>query len=1473
MSATRRARRTVLAAMLLAGVMAVAFGAQAQAATYGEESRYALGSKVTLAAETDAFGVDQENNVAFVGYKSGESGKYGLKEVKVNAANKGEVLGTVTFKPPSGTSVGLSEEATGIEGVAVDGERHVVYVLARYEQEAAPKGIGVYVAGALYAFSTIPKAGKLEPAPHTAEGLLANFAALGATSLQPNVALAYPQGITLDPKTHEVIILGEAEEGNYSAANEKRHLALQRVSEQGELGKRYVSAKTVQEEGSSPELADSPVVTTSGRVFFQRGEVSTKNPESLLAAPSSFESSAPPTTVFQFTPFENETITEKLLTFDSPSSGEKLGAALTYAPTAEGEGRFYSAAEIYPYVVKEGHVEEGNGGPYPGALGLSYTEQGETAKVSERGWTGGQAEGICSIGGLGETYAMYAAGKENKLFALSIHKTFPPEEKEEAEVIELGPNGSGCPRAEAAPMRAEVNGKSVATAATGTPVKFSVELTANATSVEWSFADGATQTVTTGEYQTATIKHAFAQAGKYKVTAKIHTDDLTTEEVKGEVELEITGETKPIAPLVTKQPVNASVTEGESASFEAEASGTPAPSVQWEVSTNGGSTFAAVGTGTSGGTTDKLTVSATTSAENSYRYRATFTNSAGSASSGSATLTVNAKPVAPKVTKQPVSVEVTEGEPASFEAEASGTPAPSVQWEVSTDHGASFAAVGAGTSGGTSDKLTVLATTLAQSGYQYRATFTSSAGSAKSATATLTVKAKPVEPTVTKQPANASVLAGESATFEAEASGIPAPSVQWEVSTDKGATFAAVGAGTTGGTSDKLTVSSTTVSENGYQYRARFTNSVKSVTSNAATLTVTTKAVAPMITKQPVSVEVTEGEAASFEAEASGTPTPSVQWEVSTDGGGTFTAVGAGTSGGTSDSLTVTSTKVSESGYKYRAKFTNSAGSVTSATATLTVKIKPVLPNVTKQPVSVAVTEGESASFEAEASGTPAPGVQWEVSTNGGTAWAAVGAGTSGGTTDKLTVSATTPAENGYQYRATFTNSAGSATSSVATLTVNAKPVAPAVTKQPVSVEVTEGESASFEAEASGSPAPGVQWEVSADHGASFSAVGTGTSGGTSDKLTVSTTTLPESGYQYRAKFTNSLGAATSSPATLTVKARPAGAPTLTRSPGDQAVTAGDSASFEAEASGSPTPSVQWEVLTSGGTAWMPVGAGTSGATSNKLTVAPTNTSENGSLYRAKFSNSLGTATSNVATLAVKARTPEAPKLTNSPANHSVKSGESATFEAAASGSPTPSVQWEVSIGGTAWANVGAGTTGGTSDTLTVDSTSTSENGYKYRARFTNASGAIISGEATLTVNSGSLEGFGGVLGITAVAPNATIVSNSTKVSSGGALRIEVGCPAGATSCIGTVTLRTLHAVSAGNHVSRAPLTLARVSFTVAAGQTKMLTLHLSTKARTLLRRQHGRLRARATIVARNPAGEERTGSRVLTLALAKRKH
>jgi hypothetical protein len=105
----------------------------------------------------------------------------------------------------------------------------------------------------------------------------------------------------------------------------------------------------------------------------------------------------------------------------------------------------------------------------------------------------------------------------------------------------------------------------------------------------------------------------------------------------------------------------------------------------------------------------------------------------------------------------------------------------------------------------------------------------------------------------------------------------------------------------------------------------------------------------------------------------------------------------------------------------YKTGYTNST--VTSATYTINPA---VTPTITTQPISKTVTVGLSASFTAVASGTAPLTYQWKKA----------GVAISGATSATYTLAATV-AGDAASYTVTVTNSAGSITSSAATLTVN----------------------------------------------------------------------------------------------------------------------------------------------------------------------------------------------------------------------------------------------------------------------------------------------------------------------------------------------------------------------------------------------------------------------------------------------------
>ncbi len=94
----------------------------------------------------------------------------------------------------------------------------------------------------------------------------------------------------------------------------------------------------------------------------------------------------------------------------------------------------------------------------------------------------------------------------------------------------------------------------------------------------------------------------------------------------------------------------------------------------------------------------------------------------------------------------------------------------------------------------------------------------------------------------------------------------------------------------------------------------------------------------PGITGPPASEAVVAGTTASFTVAASGSPAPAVQWQVSTDGGNTFTNVsGSHFAGYNSGTLTITAPTTAQLGEQFQAVLTSPAGTVATVPVHLVV--------------------------------------------------------------------------------------------------------------------------------------------------------------------------------------------------------------------------------------------------------------------------------------------------------------------------------------------------------------------------------------------------------------------------------------------------------------------------------------------------------------------------------------------------------
>jgi hypothetical protein len=305
--------------------------------------------------------------------------------------------------------------------------------------------------------------------------------------------------------------------------------------------------------------------------------------------------------------------------------------------------------------------------------------------------------------------------------------------------------------------------------------------------------------------------------------------------------------------------------------------------------------------------------------DNGAEYTVVVSNAQGSVTSSIAVLTVNSTTV-PLITVQPTNQTVIAGQAALFSVTASGTAPLSYQWRTN----------GVELAGATNASHTTAATVTNDSGALFSVVVSNVLGSVTSVNAVLTVNA-PTAPAIDTHPADQTVSAGQTAIFAVTASGTAPLFYQWRTN------GTAIGGATGAGYTTPVTVTN----DNGMLYSVVVSNVAGSVTSSNALLTVTAMAaVAAAITVQPANRTVTAGQTASFSVTASGTAPLYYQWRTN--------AVAIG--GATNTAYTTAATVTNNSGTLYTVVVSNTAGSVTSSNALLTVNAAAVV--VSGLPVS-----------------------------------------------------------------------------------------------------------------------------------------------------------------------------------------------------------------------------------------------------------------------------------------------------------------------------------------------------------------------------------------------------------------------------------------------------------------------------------------------------------------------------------------
>lgn len=491
-------------------------------------------------------------------------------------------------------------------------------------------------------------------------------------------------------------------------------------------------------------------------------------------------------------------------------------------------------------------------------------------------------------------------------------------------------------------------------------------------------------------------------------------------------------------PAITLQPAPQTVCAGANAIFTI--TSPTALSFQWQVSTDGGANY----TNIAGASTATYTVVGATAAQNGYLYRCIANGQCGSTNSTGALLTVQTAPV---ITNQPVASTICGGSGASFSVTANGSNL-TYQWQESTNGCTTWNNIAnAGIySGATTATLTISAAPVTMNGYAYRCVVSGSCTPAATTTGCITLTVNtPIN--ITAQPANVTICAGSNTSFSVTATG-STPGYQWQLSTDGGTTWNNISNGGvySNATTATLNLTGVTAGMSGYRYRVVVSGVAPCAAVNSNGTAALTVQTAPSVTGQAADVTLCVGGSNIFSITAAGSNL-SYQWQVSTDGGNTYTTLsnGAPYLGVTTASLTVSPLTAAMNNYRYHCIVSGSCTPAALSNGAILTVISPV--TITTQPAaSTAICSTGNTSFTVAGSSTVSIIYQWQVSTDGGATWTNVtnAAPYSGATTATLTITNVPTGFTGYKYRALLANATCSTptVSSASALTVNVLPTA-----------------------------------------------------------------------------------------------------------------------------------------------------------------------------------------------------------------------------------------------------------------------------------------------------------------------------------------------------------------------------------------------------------------------------------------------
>ena len=383
--------------------------------------------------------------------------------------------------------------------------------------------------------------------------------------------------------------------------------------------------------------------------------------------------------------------------------------------------------------------------------------------------------------------------------------------------------------------------------------------------------------------------------------------------------------------------------------------------------------------------------------------------------------------------------------------------------------------------------------------------------------------------------------------------------------------------------------------------------------------------ISPKITVHPTHQGAATSGSASFTVEATGKPDPTYAWQKQEN------RKWKNIPGGTLATFTIDSTALGDA-TNYRVVVSNSAGSVNSKTARLSVLDPPAF---VIQPQDMLFATGSNATLEVDVTGSKTLRYKWYKD----------GSEIPKATKSRLTIKKVSAARDNGTYQVEVENGAGKMTSDEFNVSIIS---AVEVTDDPVDASFVMGTEGTLSVTATGGGTITYQWEKFDPKSRKWAAV----EGATSATLTVADVQSGTVG-EYRCVVDNVASSDYSKGGDLGMYI----VPTFKTHPRSYSLNEARKVTLKAFANGDPDPSYQWEKSTDDGASWQEV----SKATKSELAFSKVSTN-NAGRYRVKAINGGGITTSDEATLIVYF----APRITTQPVASSVNEGDAVNLSVVA---------------------------------------------------------------------------------------------------------------------------------------------------------------------------------------------------------------